>query len=317
MRRVGKIIIIFILFVILFLFFINMDSIASFMSEVIYKRVDSISNTGLTLIDSNGSLISDDAKDGLDDSGVVGDNLTFEEVYYPYYTLMSDNEKELYKQIYANVVDYQTTFIPIVIAQTDEVTRALEAVYNDHPELFWIDTSYSYKYYEDNTCAQVILSFNETINYIDNAKSQFDAKVNNIVKSANMYNSNYEKEKYVHDTLLSMIEYDVSAPINQTAYSALVNGKTVCAGYARSFQYIMTKLGIPTYYVTGTAKEDHAWNIVQLSDGYYNVDLTWDDVANNKYLYFNLDDSEFSKTHTRTRMSADLPVCNGTRYANS
>ena len=66
---------------------------------------------------------------------------------------------------------------------------------------------------------------------------------------------------------------------------AIVNKKTVCAGYAKAFQLLLTKLNIPCYYIVGFAKEAHAWNIVKL-DGYYNVDLTWDD-AKEQYKYFN------------------------------
>ena len=71
---------------------------------------------------------------------------------------------------------------------------------------------------------------------------------------------------YVHDRLISRISYSKAATMNQSAYSALVGGKTVCAGYARAFQYLMQKLGIPCYYCTGFAGENHAWNIIKLSD---------------------------------------------------
>ena len=49
----------------------------------------------------------------------------------------------------------------------------------------------------------------------------------------------------------------LGAKYNQTAYSALVNGSTVCAGYSKAFQLLMTKLGIPTYYVVGISKEEN------------------------------------------------------------
>lgn len=69
------------------------------------------------------------------------------------------------------------------------------------------------------------------------------------------------------------------APENQTLYSGLVNGQTVCAGYARTFQYLMNRLDIPVIYVTGTTDtgEAHGWNIVKCGDNYYNVDVTWGD----------------------------------------
>mgnify|MGYP006990155591 CR=1 FL=1 len=49
----------------------------------------------------------------------------------------------------------------------------------------------------------------------------------------------------------------------------------------------MTQLGIPCYYCTGFAGENHAWNIIRLDDEYYNVDVTWDDTTPNTYDYFN------------------------------
>ena len=107
----------------------------------------------------------------------------------------------------------------------------------------------------------------------------------------------------------------INNKLNQSAYSALVNGKTVCAGYSRAFQYIMNKLNITTYYVTGKSQgESHAWNIVKLGNGYYNIDLTWDDGKIITYNYFNKTDYEFSKTHERSEKSINLPSCNATTY---
>ena len=113
-----------------------------------------------------------------------------------------------------------------------------------------------------------------------------------------------------------MSEYDENSEINQTAYSALVLNKTVCAGYAKAFQYIMIELGIPTYYVSGEAQGDHAWNIVKLDDEYYNVDLTWGDQEVIIYNFFNVSDEILNKTHTRSEISKLLPICNGKEYSN-
>ena len=104
--------------------------------------------------------------------------------------------------------------------------------------------------------------------------------------------------------------------MNQSAYSALVEGKSVCAGYARAYQYLMQRLGIPCYYCTGFAGEDHAWNIVGLDDGYYNVDVTWDDTPGGEYDYFNKTDEDYADTHVRRDLSVNLPKCEGQRYAS-
>lgn len=106
----------------------------------------------------------------------------------------------------------------------------------------------------------------------------------------------------------------MSAEMNQSAYSALVNGRTVCAGYARAFQYLMQQLGVPCYYCTGYAGENHAWNIVRLDDGYYNVDTTWDDTGDGTYDYFNKTDADYADSHLRQEMSVYLPSRDGQAY---
>ncbi len=180
-----------------------------------------------------------------------------------------------------------------------ELKNAFEAVYNDHPELFWVDTAYSCKYKSDGQCAEIDLQFNYTADNLSSEKTTFDQKAKEIIDEAGKLDTDYEKEKYVHDQLISKVEYVDFAKINQSAYSALVNGRTVCAGYARAFQYIMQKLGIPCYYCTGYAGEIHAWDITALDDGYYNVDVTWDDTGSGTYDYFNKSDADFSWNNIR------------------
>ena len=135
-----------------------------------------------------------------------------------------------------------------------------------------------------------------------------------IVAGAQNLPDPYAKEKFVHDALLERISYNARAEMNQSAYSALVNGETVCAGYARAFQNISQQLGIPCYYCTGFAGESHAWNIVALDDGYYNVDTTWDDTDGGNYDYFNKTDEDYARSHIRQELSIYLPPCNGQVY---
>ena len=231
--------------------------------------------SGLQILKSNGNLISDSELSSLEDSGITGSKYSFDTNYYPYYAMLNKDEKEVYKQVYANIIEVKTKIVPIKKISTNSLTTIIESVYNDHPELFFVDNSYSYKYTKDDRCAQIILKYNSTVNNLDSSINTFNDKVNYIISKANSYSSNYEKEKYVHDYLINNVSYNENASLNQTAYSALVNGQTVCAGYARAFQYIMTKLGIPTYYCVGYSQnQNHAWNIIRLDDGYYNVDVT-------------------------------------------
>ncbi len=250
------------------------------------------------------------------DQGQTGDGLTFDALYYPYYTMLDEPGKHLYRQIYANAMALNDRFSPVEDVSVNSLRNIFAAVYNDHPELFWVDTAYSCKYKRSGQCAEIDLQFNDTARNLDAEKAVFEEKAKEIVNAARSLGSGYEREKYVHDALIEKVDYVDSAPMNQSAYSALVNGKTVCAGYARAYQYMMQQLGIPCYYCTGYAGERHAWNIVGLDDGYYNVDATWDDTDDGTYDYFNKTDADYARTHLRQELSINLPPCNGTAYGN-
>ncbi len=201
-------------------------------------------------------------------TGETGEGLTFDSLYYPYYAMLNENGQSLYRQIYANALSLNGVFAPAQDISVDEIRNVFAAVYNDHPELFWLDTAYACKYIMNGQCVEIDLQFNRTAQNLDSAKAEFEQRAAVIVNGAQSLGSEYDKEKYVHDMLLAQVEYSLSAEMNQSAYSALVNGRTVCAGYARAFQYLMQQLNVPCYYCTGYAGENHAWNIILLTDGY-------------------------------------------------
>ena len=248
------------------------------------------------------------------DNGYTGDGLDFDPVYYPYYAMLDEKGKHVYRQIYANANELYSSFAPVEAVTAGELKNIFSAVVNDHPELFWMETAYAGKYVRSGQCVELDLKFNRTAQNLESAKSYFNENANQILAGAQNLSSNYEKEKFVHDALLDKISYNLGAEMNQSAYSALVNGRTVCAGYARAFQYLLQQLGIPCYYCTGYAGESHAWNIVALDDGYYNVDATWDDTGSGTYDYFNKTDADYASNHIRKELSIYLPPCNGQAY---
>ena len=249
-------------------------------------------------------------------AGETGSDLDFDAVTYPFYEMLTDVQKTLYKQIYANAEALNASFVPTVNVTPDQTEQTFEAVFGDHPELFYVATEYTVKYTKANQVVEIDLSYYTIANDLSSASVKFDDAAQRIISGASAYSTDYEKEKYVHDAVISQVEYNDSAALGQSAYGALVDGSCVCAGYTRACQYILQKLGIPCYYCTGTSGEDHAWNIVGLDDGFYNADLTWDDTNPSTYDYFNKSDDDFRGTHRRTGLSVNLPPCNGKKYSN-
>ncbi len=247
--------------------------------------------------------------------GETGEGLTFDEEMYPYYWMLDSGLQELYRQIYANSAAGNAVFSPVIAVDPSQFKTAYMAVFNDHPELFWLESAYRGTMAEDRVLVEVRLSFNRTANDLSASKAAFENEAEEILAGARTLGDDYQKEVYVHDALLDKVRYNLQAPLNQNAYSAMVGEQTVCAGYARAYQYLLQQLGIPCYYCTGFAGENHAWNIVKLDGDYYNVDTTWDDTEPNTYDYFNKTDADFAATHAREELSVYLPACNGTRYA--
>ena len=275
---------------------------------------------GYQPIAENGEQIADEDAQILQGElqpGEIGEEYSFDGEMYPYYNMLDGTLQTLYRQIYANALNLNASFAPVMDVTVDQATKTFEAVYNDHPELFWLDSGYSCKYLRSGKCIEITIAYNATSTRLDAAKAEFDSEAQAILVGAGNLGTDSEKEKYVHDALMQQVEYDTSAAMNQSAYSAMVNGKSVCAGYARAFQYLMMKLGVPCYYCTGYSGENHAWNIIKIDGKYYNVDVTWDDTDPSTYDYYNKSDREYANTHMRTSLSVYLPACTDDNSADN
>ena len=203
---------------------------------------------------------------------------------------------------------------------------AIEAYTYDNPEIFYLSPNKMYLNIETTTIGSnvtynvFINNGNENNYFIDEftSQGQVESAINQIEQTKNQILQNrsentYDNIKMVHDYLVESIEYDttISQSNIYNVYGALVNGRAVCEGYARSFKYLMDELDIPCTLVIGTGTnsqgetENHAWNYIQLNGNWYAIDCTWDDPVsstgyvsqNSKYRYFLKGSNDFSKDH--------------------
>ncbi len=256
-----------------------------------------------------------EAQDIVDNTGLgeLGEEAQFDSLYYPYFQMLKDDGKSLYKQIYANCNAMIAEFKPVKECTPKEWMAAFDCVFYDHPELFWMSNQKYYEYDFSGKVIKVQLDFYEEIPDVEAGKNRFDAAAKEILAEASGLGSDYEKEKYIHDELVNRITYQFNS-LDQSSYSSVPNDYTVCCGYAKAFQYLMQQLGVPTYFCIGWGGGMHAWNIIKLDDGYYNVDCTWDDMNPVIYDYFNVSDKN-NLMHSRMYQSRYLPACNGGKYS--
>ena len=216
---------------------------------------------------------------------------------------LTDNEKSAYDEIYKAVINAEEKVDLITRVTRDEVSDAIIAVYYDNPELFWWDGWNSWWYNSDNIITSVEFNYLFSPEELKEANKLFFNRSLPVIFYANLLDNDMDKIKYVHDYLCLSIEYDYDAYKAgktggklQTAYSAIVEYKTVCAGYARAFAYYMQQLRIPCVVVSGSG---HAWNFIEINGDYYQMDVTWDD-GSTYPPYFNLPHSEMQKIESHT-----------------
>ena len=139
--------------------------------------------------------------------------------------------------------------------------------------------------------------------------------------------SDYGRIKSVYEYLIDTVVYNAEAPDNQCMQSALLNHQSVCAGYAKAFQYICHRMGYFCTYVTGSIRSggDHAWNIVRIDGNYYHVDVTWGDpvfatsqeegtgLTVTNYNYLCCTDEEILTTHSPDGVIT-MPSCTDSSY---
>ena len=250
--------------------------------------------------------------------------ITFDEKYSPYYALLTDGEKEIYRMVY-----YEVTHLGNKLNFKNNIQLADSSFYKidlaigfDHPELFWyekMDRVQHFVRYQGEAerhldSVTYEFKYNDLANDLAGNQSILFNEVQKIVSLTRQFATAREKELFVHDYLLNHVEFVSGSDYNQTAYSALINHKTVCSGYTRAFQIIMRQLRIPAYFVNGykvdkntqvTEFSDadlHSWNLVLMDGKYYNVDVTNDYLSDVKnidrnvinYVRFNRSDKDFA-----------------------
>ncbi len=113
----------------------------------------------------------------------------------------------------------------------------------------------------------------------------------------------YDKEKAVYDWMTSELSYDtgILQVIPQTSadcdnpYGVLKYHNAVCVGYATTFRLLMQMMEIPCMVVHST-DEFHSWNLVQLDNAWYHVDIYFDQHGGN-YASFNMNDDIAAMSH--------------------
>lgn len=230
---------------------------------------------------------------------------TYSEDKYVYNTL-DETSKKVYDELYEGIIEMEST-IKVSTLDDKVLSDVTECIAADHGELFYVD---GYSYTKTGLIGES--GFKVAPNYTmkksdrDAMQERIDAVVNSWLSEIPGNASDYEKSKWVYETLINRVDYVANAPDNQNIISVFINGQTVCQGYSNAATYLFSKLGIQSFVVPGATETGlHAWNCVRLDNEYYLMDITWgnanygeySDANKVSYNMLNVTSQEMNRTH--------------------
>ena len=253
-----------------------------------------------------------------------------------FYDRLSAEKKKIYRKMVQGIDEMQTMVsLPGAVLTKKELEALHYMIRNDNPRIFWTENSFSYS---------VVRVKREE--YIYSPKYRFSpeqkkAMEREILEKEKMFLTGirfsmtpYEKALRLYENFPRLIKYDSDATVGarkakrrynlddcSTIYGAFVRQRAVCEGYARAYQYLLNKFGVKCMVVIGDIRGGggHAWNLVDLGDGWYHVDVTWGDQIKSfvegkiDYTWFGLADRDIKPIRTIDRDLA-YPACNRSEF---
>ena len=301
--------------------------------EVVDELLDKV---GLGEDSAKETLTMDDVASSARDCEWIEENSDdyFEEKKHSKYAYkqLSDEEKLWYKDIntllayrYDGPVKLDEECLEEGLDE-ENVDKIYNAVMIDHPEYFYVD-GYEYTVY---TRGEKTVGIEITARYTldkDSCLSRMEEirdAAEDILYYAPETDDDYEKIKYVYETVIYHTDYDMEAEDNQNIYSVLVGDASVCQGYAKATQYLLNQMDVECSMVYGQVRdgEYHSWNVVKSNGDYYHMDPTWGDASYSvetdgaapgttpqiNYDYLCITTDQITKTH-QIKEVVDLPIC--------
>lgn len=223
--------------------------------------------------------------------------------YKYFYEQMNKEEQKIYEYLFYTVKTHHEK-ITIDDTDVDQIEDIFNQVLYDHPELYYVNGQF--RYTQLSEAVIFVPEYDYSIEEVEQYNRQIEEKIQPVITTIKQESTAKEQAKAAYDYVIENNEYQENEKTDQNVISSLLEGKTVCAGYARAYQYILNKLGIDCTYIVGKANEDnmqtqtgegHAWTMLKLDDVFYYCDPTWGDVVESElahicYGYFMMDSTD-------------------------
>ena len=196
------------------------------------------------------------------------------------YGLLAEEEQQLYREMLQAITGFGRD-AELSTLNPDLLEPVFNSIMADHPEIFYVD-GYTYtKHTLGEEIHKITFSGQYTLTQeqVREREEGIERYSRQALEGIHTGMDDYQKIKYIYDYMIEHTDYRLDAPENQTICSVFLYGESVCQGYAKAFQFLCGRLGIPAVLVTGRVKngEPHAWDMVLADGEWYYVDPTWGD----------------------------------------
>lgn len=211
----------------------------------------------------------------------VSENASFPETGYAY-SVLEEEDRKLYEELYMAVTDFSPS-ASLSVQDPDRIERIFACMLADHPEIFYVDgytlTTRSLGAEIQGVSFQAEYTFSQQ--QVQERQLSVEKAADETLSAVTEDMDDYEKLKLLYESVAEDTEYDLEAPENQTICSVFLYGRSVCQGYAKAFEYLCLRAGIPAVLVTGTVEDGtpHAWTAVRCNGEWYYADPAWGDVV--------------------------------------
>ncbi len=233
-----------------------------------------------------------------------------------YFKNISPEEQKAYAEIYYILTNFDSEK-EVSVQTKDQFNKVLTCVLNDYPEIFYIN-GYAYNLSRKN---KIVVSPDYTCSKEEAIQKM--ALIDNYsqlcLSGCPETGDQYIILKYLYEYIIQHTNYNAISTDNQSMCSVMINGVSVCQGYAKALQYLLSKKGIESIFVVGKTSKgiNHAWLEVNINGEWYCCDPTWGDTKFNSgcieensvnYDYLCTSTDEFTITHLVDNV-LDVPMC--------
>ncbi len=253
-------------------------------------------------------------------------------LYFYMKRLQGERERNVYLRLMDGILNFKEVILIDEVISNERIATIMEYIQKDRPDIFWIDGGCSLTR-EGELVLDITPSYMHSRIDAEKmmqamVKSKYYKELDQLLSKKE---SSFEKALAAYEYIIQHTEYEVNAIGKTSGYyreyahdihGVILKERAVCSGYSKTYQYFLTRHGVPCTVVSGVAQGGrHQWNLVNLGGEYYYIDTTWGDPVFSggekkdpdyiSYDYFCITTEELEQSH-QPIFDEKMPLCTAT-----